>query len=276
MRLGGKVAVVTGAGSGIGSAVCQAFDREGAKLVAVDIDGNAASRTASQLSDAIDLTVDVSDSGAVDEMMLAATHHYGRLDIVAHIAGIDDPVAKARIGQRLADDLSLDVTANLSNEQWHRIIAIDLTGAFFVTRSALRAMLPQRSGSIVHMSSIAGVHGHPGLPHYSAAKAGLIGLTRSVAKEIRDQGVRVNAVAPSGVDTPMISRSPARMAQSGAAGRLATAAEVAQVVLFLASDESSYITGEVVNVNGGRLTVLGPYGAWRGTLKIEETECQFQ
>jgi 3-oxoacyl-[acyl-carrier protein] reductase len=148
----------------------------------------------------------------------------------------------------------IDVTAWLTDEQWRRTMSVNLDGVFFCVRAALRVMLPRRSGSIVNIASAAGVNPVPGLPHYSASKAAVIALTRSVAKEVAGRGVRVNAIAPGGVDTPMAARTPAGVGPAVPLGRLATPAEIAAAALFLATDESSYVTGETLNVNGGTVT----------------------
>ena len=253
MSLAGKVAIVTGAGSGIGAAVCEVFDREGATLVAADIDGEAATRQAKQLTSASAATLDVSDVSAVDRLVAATAENFGRIDVLAHVAGIDDVESKARLAECQAQGLPPDVTATLRDDQWHRMLSVNLTAPFYLTRAALRVMVPQGHGSIVHVSSIAGLYGHPGLPHYSAAKAGLLGFIRSVAKEVRDHGVRVNAVAPGGVDTPMFARTRKEgiRVPSLPMGRPAAAHEVAETILFLASDASSYVTGETITVDGG-------------------------
>jgi 3-oxoacyl-[acyl-carrier protein] reductase len=170
--LAGKVALVTGGASGIGEAVCRAFDREGAAVVVVDIDGERAARNAAELRRAVALTADVSVSVDVDACVESAVSEFGRLDIAANIAGIDDPDAKVQIGERVRAGRMLDITVTLTDAKWRRMMSVNLDGAFYVTRAALRVMIPQGSGAIVNMASMAGVHGDAGFPHYSAAKAG--------------------------------------------------------------------------------------------------------
>jgi NAD(P)-dependent dehydrogenase (short-subunit alcohol dehydrogenase family) len=227
--------------------VCRAFDREGAAVVVVDIDGAGAERTASELRRAVAVTADVTNESQADAAVARAVAEFGGLDVLTNIAGYfgDAPLAKP----------ASEVTATMTTEEWRRFLAINLDGTFFFVRAALRVMLPRRSGVIVNTSSINGVEGFAGYPHYSAAKAGVLGLTRAVAKEVLRSGIRVNAVAPGPVDTPLARRTGTADPSIFPMGRRATADEIASVVLFLASDESAYMTGETVNVNGGLLTI---------------------
>ena len=247
MRLEGKVGLVTGGASGIGAAVCRAFDREGATVVVVDIDGAGAERTASELRRAVAVPADVTDEVQVDAAVARAVAEFGALDILANIAGDfgDAPLSKP----------ASEVTAAMTTEEWRRFLSINLDGTFFFVRAALRVMLPNQSGVIVNTSSINGLEGFPGYPHYSAAKAGVLGLTRAVAKEVVRSGIRVNAVAPGPVDTPLARRTGTADPKVFPMGRRATADEIAGVVVFLASDQAAYITGETVSVNGGLLTI---------------------
>jgi 3-oxoacyl-[acyl-carrier protein] reductase len=197
------------------------------------------------------LRVDVSKAHEVDAAMASVVEKYGKIDVLAHVAGVDDAKTKADIADHLARGTPLDITASLTGEQWHRMTSINLDGTFYCIRAALRSMLPRRSGSIIAMSSVAGLTGVAGLPHYSASKAGVIGLVRAVAKEVADRGVRVNAIAPGAIATPMTDRSPPGMSTTAPLGRMGRVGEVSSVALFLAGDASAYVTGEVVNVSGG-------------------------
>jgi len=209
---------------------------------------------AASLARAEAVTLDVTDSAAVDAAFAGAVDRHGRLDVVVNSAGVDDPPVKAAVARAVAAGEPIDVTASLSDEQWRRTMSVNLDGVFYCVRAALRVMLPQGSGSIVNIASSAGVNPMPGIPHYSASKAAVIALTRSVAKEVAGRGVRVNAIAPGGVDTPMAARTPPGVGPTIPLGRLATAAEIAAAALFLATSEASYVTGETLNVNGGTVT----------------------
>lgn len=256
MRLSGRVAIVTGGASGIGASVCERFAAEGATVVVVDRDEAGATERAAELDRAEAVGLDVTDVEAVDACVERAVSAHERLDVLVNIAGVDDPEAKALIGKQIGAGDPLDVTSTLSDEQWRRMLSINLDGTFNFLRAALRVMLPQRSGSIVNMASVAGVVGVAGVPHYSASKAAIIGLTQSVSKEVGDRGVRVNAIAPGGTLTPMMGRAPEGMAPAGVPmGRYAQPEEMAAVIAFLASDDASYVTGETVNANGGMATV---------------------
>lgn len=254
VSLDGRVALVTGGGSGIGAAVCRRLAAAGATVVVADLDAEAARAVAAACSGAAAVALDVTDSDAVDAVFATAAARSGRLDIVVNSAGVDDPPVKAAIARSVAAGEPIDVTSTMTDAQWRRTMSVNLDGVFFCVRAALRAMLPQGSGSIVSIASAAGVNPVPGLPHYSASKAAVIALTRSVAKEVAGRGVRINAVAPGAVDTPMAARTPSGVGPVLPLGRPASADEIAAAVLFLATDESSYVTGETLNVNGGTVT----------------------
>ena len=250
----GKVALVTGGASGIGAEVCAVFGREGAVVVVVDRDGAGAARRAERLPKAAALEADVAVSEQVETAFGDALAQWGRLDAVVHVAGVDDVAVKERVAARRAAGEPLDVTATLSDEAWRRMMSVNLDGTFHVLRSALRAMIPRGGGAIVTTSSVAGIAGAAGQPHYSAAKAGVIGLTKAVAWEVADQGVRVNSIAPGVIETPMTARS---LATAGVPQvpmrRYGQPAEVAELAVFLCSDRASYVTGTIVNADGGVL-----------------------
>ena len=244
--------VVTGGASGIGAAVCRVLSHAGAAVAVLDLDVAGAQTVAASLARGRAFAVDISDPKEVDGAFDAAVGFLGDLDGVAHVAAVDDPEAKASIGRFRVQGEPLDITSRLRDDQWRRMLAVNLDGTFYVNRAALRVLLPRRSGTIVNVASIAASTPAPGFPHYSASKAGVLGLSRSIALEVADRGVRVNVVAPGAVDTPMLARNPSRSSDSSIPlGRMAQPAELAHVIAFLLSDEASYMTGETVHVNGG-------------------------
>ena len=273
MRLKGKVAVITGAGSGIGRAIATLFAEEGARVIANDVNEQAALETVEMLgpgaSGSRAIQADVADSGEVKAMFAEVEREYGSLDVLVNNAGIgsagiseaDRDKLRDRSDARIMELVSgqgihthLDITQEMTDEAWHRMIAVHLNGTFFCTREALRLMSRRDQGSIVNMSSVA-AWGLESVPHYSAAKAGILGFTRAVAREVGSRKIRVNAICPGFIDTPMtqpmtdlmrkatISRTPL--------GRYAEPREVAQTALFLASDDSSFFTGQWLSPNGG-------------------------
>lgn len=271
MKLKDRVALVTGGGSGIGRAICLLFAEEGARVVVNDIDLGAAEKTVKELKDPTRgraLQADVADSGAVKTMFAAIERELGGLDILVNNAGIataprDDREALQRKAEaRIMELVSgqgvqthLDVTQHLSDEAWHRMLAVHLNGTFFCTREALRLMSRQNRGAIVNLSSVAGLMGLESVPHYSAAKGGILAFTRAVARDVASRGIRVNAICPGYIDTPMTQPiSPLmRKAIEGRTplGRSGDPREVAGTALFLASDDSSFFTGQWLSPNGG-------------------------
>jgi 3-oxoacyl-[acyl-carrier protein] reductase len=248
----GKGYIVTGGASGIGAAVCRVLSDAGAAVAVLDRDEPGAQKVAASLTHGKAFPVDISDPEEVDRAFDVAVAFLKRLDGVAHVAAVDDPRAKASIARFRADGEPLDITSKLGDDQWRRMLAVNLDGTFYVNRAALRVLLPRRSGAIVNVASIAASTPAAGFPHYSASKAGVLGLSRSIALEVADRGIRVNVVAPGAVDTPMLARNPNRTSDSSIPlGRMAKPAELGHVIAFLLSDEASYITGETVHVNGG-------------------------
>jgi 3-oxoacyl-[acyl-carrier protein] reductase len=266
-RFAEQVVVVTGAARGIGAAVAAAFDAEGAAVAMLDIDVEGARRRAADMRRGVAIACDVSDSDAVAEAFGRVADELGAVDVVVSNAGIPgSPEEMARLAGVLerhsterveggAQPTPMEVTMNVTDEQWRRLLAVHLDGTFYVTRAALAVMVPRRRGAIVNMASICGVTGCLGAPAYSAAKAGIIGLTRAVAKEVAPHRVRVNAVAPGHIDTAFNrSRSSKHRELVVAAtplARLGLPDEVADTVLFLASDEASFYVGAVLGPNGG-------------------------
>src|SRR5256886_9342183 len=245
MKLEGRTALITGGGRGIGRATAVRLAREGAN-VAINFKGNAAAaEEAKRLVEgaggkATLLQGDVSVDGQADEVVKAAlSFGGGRLDILVNNAGIT------------RDNLLLRMSA----EEWDAVLDLNLRGAFLITKAAMRPMMKQHAGRIVNVSSIAGVMGNAGQANYSAAKAGLIAFTKTVAREMASRNITANAVAPGFVPTDLTSIVPqgvqdAMLAQIPLA-RFGTAEDVANAIAFLPSDEASYITGQVLVVDGG-------------------------
>ena len=256
MRLEGKVALVTGAGNGIGEAACLAYAGAGARVFAVDIDGESALATRDAIrasnGEAEAQRADVSQVEAVRAYVQAAIRRFGRIDCFFNNAGIEGVVAS---------------TMEYPEDVFDRVMAINLKGVFLGLKYVLPHMVEQGSGSVVNAASVGGVVGAPGLCAYSASKHAIIGLTRSAAAEVAQYGVRVNAVCPSAIQTRMIdslagmyapedpdsvrdqfiARNPTR--------RYGRPEEVAQVVLFLSSDAASFVNGEALMIDGGRTAV---------------------
>ncbi|MET9911164.1 SDR family oxidoreductase [Streptomyces sp. NPDC006476] len=257
-RFGGRVALVTGAGSGIGAAAARRLAAQGAQVLVADIDGQAAQAVAKELPWAYPLTVDVAEPAQVDAAFEEAVRRHGRLDVVVHAAGVDDPAAKEWIAEALRADRPPEVTARLGDEAWRRVMRVNLDGTFHVLRAAVRVMAPHRSGAVVTVGSSSAFDTLVGYPHYAASKAGAHALSQSVAKEAISFGVRVNTVAPGPTETGMAARTPAALRQGFADGRVrpyATPEEIADVALFLASEEAANVVGAVLLANGGRFTV---------------------
>ena len=267
-RLADKVALVTGAGRGIGEAIARRFHAEGARVVVNDLDEKRSEQVANAVGGR-PVTADVSDSKAVAAMFETVRAREGRLDILVNNAGIaphesnpelaEDLVALAiaQFKERMKKGqarIHSDLTVRMTDEDWRRIIAVHLDGTFFCTREALRIMTAQQSGSIINLSSILGTSGGFGMPAYSAAKAGILGLTRSLAVEVATMNIRVNAIAPGWIETSMTEpMAPLRPLIEGQTplGRLGTPDDIAWAAVYLASDESAFVTGQVIAPNGG-------------------------
>ena len=258
----GKVVLVTGAGSGLGAAIAARLAADGAEVVVNDLAEEPAAEVAERVGGRASV-FDVSDSAAVDAAVDAVVGELGRIDVVVNNAGIapNRPEVRERGMTNLAARLEgrelvpTQATSTLSDEGFDRMLRVHLYGTFFCTRAALRHMEPARSGAIVNVASIAGLRGIPSGPDYSAAKGGIVAFTRSVGAEVAHLGIRVNAVAPAYIDTPLlvdvdpVMRS--YLEARTAAGRLGRPEEVAEMVRFLAGDEASFCCGEVLTVTGG-------------------------
>ncbi len=268
MRLEGKVALITGAGSGLGREIARAFAREGCAVGINDLRPEVADTLAAELraagNRAVALPADVADSRAVQEMVARHLRELGALDILVNNAGIafmEDHVTHnldAMIQEVMTtgrSTRSAEATKTMSDHNWRRTLSIHLDGTFYCTREALAIMEPRGRGAIINMASVAGLTGISGAPDYSAAKAGIIGFTKSVAREVIGRGIRVNAIAPGWIDTPLLDPLSDLMKQmivmQVPAGRLGTSDEVAATAVFLASDAASFFVGQVLSPNGG-------------------------
>jgi 3-oxoacyl-[acyl-carrier protein] reductase len=269
-RLAGRVAVVTGGGAGIGAAICRRFAAEGAEVAVLDLSLDAARDTVAGIGGGLAVAADVGDSAAVDRAIADVERDLGPLDILVNNAGAVGIAHVRRIAPRLAAqreerargavETPLDALIRLRDDEWRQILAVHLDGTFYGTRAAARSMAARGTGAIVNMASICGLEGCAGHPHYSAAKAGILGFTRSVAKELIVSGVRVNAVAPGFVDTSRLKGAldagrRAEIARTPA-GRLGTPEEIAATVAFLASDDAAYFVGATLSPNGGLVTAV--------------------
>jgi 3-oxoacyl-[acyl-carrier protein] reductase len=242
--LAGRTALVTGAGRGIGLAITERLLADGARVAMVDRDAASVEGAAKRLGGgARAIVADVTRTAEVNAAVTAAHDWHGRLDIVVNNAGIT--------GRSFP-------TWELSDDDWHQVIAVDLTSVFLVCRAAVTLMRGRRRGRIVNIASIAGKEGNPTLVPYSTAKAGVIGLTKALAKEVATEGILVNAVAPAVIGTELLEQMEKSTVDMLIAkipmGRVGKPEEVAALVAWLASDECSFSTGAVYDLSGGRAT----------------------
>lgn len=239
MKLNNKISVVTGAGQGMGRTMVQHFVEQGAIVYAVDVNAEALNETVQGLDGKAHAQVcDITSESAVTELMARIEKEHGRLDVLVNNAGIG----------------SVDGFLETSLETWQRVINVNLTGAFLCSREAAKIMTKVGKGSIINFSSTGALTGE-GPSHYVASKSGMVGLTRSTARELAASGIRVNSLVPGATDTPMMAGIPQEWMDSMIAGiplgRLGTTMEIARVVAFLGSDDASFITGQNIAVNGG-------------------------
>jgi len=264
-RFEGKVVVVTGGASGLGEAMSHGFAREGGRVAVLDLREEGAAKVAEAADgEARAYTCDVADSAMVRDVFERVGSDLGDVEVLVNNAGIarrsqetqDKMLEQVQAAMTGAERESLGATAKLSDEEWDRMIRVHLYGTFHCTREALKKMEPLRRGAILNISSVAALQGLPGAPDYSAAKGGIIGITRSVAQEVAGAGIRVNAIAPGWIRTPMVLEEidprllPLLLAQVPLGG-MGEPEHVAALAMHLCSDEAAYTTGQVVSPNGG-------------------------
>ena len=238
-----KVAIVTGGGQGIGRAIVLDLAEIGVDVVVADINIDAAESAAAEAAaagiDALAIQVNVADSKNVEAMIEKTVEKYGRIDHLVNNAGITRDALMMRMG----------------DDAWQAVIDINLTGTYLCSKAVIRTMMKQRSGRIVNISSVVGAMGNAGQTNYAASKAGVIGLTKSLAREVASRGINVNAVAPGFIQTAMTDGLPEKARDELVTlipnGRLGLPEDVSAAVKFLLSDDASYITGQVLHVNGG-------------------------
>lgn len=247
MDLSNRVAIVTGSGRGIGRAIALKLAEVGATVVVNDI-GEAAQGVAEEIKamnrQSLAILADVSSSSDVARLMETTKDTYGKVDILVNNAGITRD----------------QILVRMSDEDWDRVLNVNLRSVFLCSRAVLRQMIKQRWGRIISIASIVGVAGNPGQANYASAKAGIIGLTRTIAREVASRGITANVIAPGFIDTEMTQRLEEKRRQELMGhiplGYLGSPRDVAEAVAFLASEEARYITGQILNVDGGMA------GAW--------------
>lgn len=238
-----EVALITGSARGIGRAIALRLGREGYQVVVCDLTANESEQVVREIRDsggrATAVSCNVTDSVNVKEMIKQVVVTFGRLDVLVNNAGVSK------------DNLLL----RISDEEWQQTINTNLTGVFLCTRAAVRYMMKQKHGNIINISSIVGLRGNAGQASYAASKAGIIGFTRTIAKEYGSRGITVNAVAPGFIETPMTAEMPKdywdEILKQVPLGRPGMPEDIAGVVAFLASPDADYITGQVIVVDGG-------------------------
>jgi len=242
MRLENKVAIITGAGSGIGRETALLFAKEGAKVVVADVNEKGGEETVAEIKkngDGFFVKLDVSNREQSKQMAKTVLEKYGKIDVLINNAGI---VQDAFVSK-------------MTEQQWDKVIDINLKGVFNCIQAVVDIMMNQGSGVIINTSSIVGLNGNVGQVNYSATKAGLIGMTKTLAKELGRKGIRVNAVAPGFITTPMTSAVPEKilemMKEKTPLKRLGEPKDIANAYLYLASDESNFVNGAVLSVDGG-------------------------
>lgn len=243
MKLENKVAIITGAGSGIGRATALLFAQEGAKVVVADINEKGGMEVVEEIKKAggegLFVGLDAANREQTKKMAKDTLEKYSRIDVLINNAGITQDA----------------LVSKMTEEQWDRVINVNLKGAFNCIQAVIEVMINQNKGVIINASSISGVYGNIGQTNYAAAKAGLIGMTKTLAKELGKKGIRVNAVAPGFILTPMTSKVPEKilevMKEKTPLRRLGEPLDVAYAYLYLASDEANFVNGAVLGVDGG-------------------------
>ena len=267
-RLKGKVALITGGARGLGASIAKHFSNEGAKIILCDINTDLANKMANELGGKA-YYVDVSNSKNVEETFSKINSEFNRLDILVNNAGINGFEnrqnlldERIKVNNHQSKEFSetgkikshFDVTVNLNDEDWHKMIGIHLNGTFYCTREALKIMNNQESGSIINMGSVLVTTGGPSSPHYSAAKAGILGFTRATARELASRNIRVNAIAPGYIDTEMTTHlgDVKKIVMSATPmKRFGDVEDIAWAAVYLGSDESKFVTGQTISPNGG-------------------------
>lgn len=243
LRLKGKTAVITGSANGIGRETALTFAREGARVVVSDFDELAGIETVNEIKEhggaAFFQTVDVTNQESVIALMKAAKEVFGSIDILINNAGIT----------------SDGFLTKLTESDWQKVINVNLTGVFYCTQAAVPYMIEQGKGKIISASSISGVYGNVGQTNYAATKAGVIGMTKTWAKELGRKGINVNAVAPGFIETGMVAKVPDKVVEKMKTniplGRLGQPSDIANAYLYLASDDADYVNGAVLHIDGG-------------------------
>ncbi|MDA9805940.1 3-oxoacyl-ACP reductase FabG [Alphaproteobacteria bacterium] len=267
-RLKNKVALITGGSRGLGASIAKHFFNEGAKIILCDIDIKKANEIANELNGKA-YFMDVSDSKNVEDIFSNIKSEFNQLDILVNNAGIngfenrqdllDDRMKVNNLQNKEFSETGkinshFNVTVSMTDDDWHKMIAVHLNGTFFCTREALKIMNNQESGSIINMGSVLGTTGGPSSPHYSAAKAGILGFTRATARELASRNIRVNAIAPGYIDTDMTSSlgDVKKIVKSATPmKRFGVAEDIAWAAVYLASQESKFVTGQTISPNGG-------------------------
>jgi len=244
-RLKDKVAIVTGGAMGIGRSTVERLAEEGAKVVVIDIDQAACEKVAGELKaahgvDALGVGADVTDADAVTAAVKSITKEFGKIDILINNAGIT------------RDNLLM----RMSEDDWDKVMAVNLKGAFLMTKACIRPMLKAHAGRIINIASVVGLEGNAGQSNYAASKAGIVGFTKACAKEFASRNILVNAIAPGFIKTRLTDAIPEDAKQKLydriLLSRIGDVHEIANVIFFLASEDASYITGQVITVDGGR------------------------
>jgi len=267
-RLKNKIALITGGSRGLGASIAKHFFNEGAKIILCDIDIKKANEIANELNGKA-YFMDVSDSKNVEDIFSNIKSEFNQLDILVNNAGIngfenrqdllDDRMKVNNLQNKEFSETGkinshFNVTVSMTDDDWHKMIAVHLNGTFFCTREALKIMNNQESGSIINMGSVLGTTGGPSSPHYSAAKAGILGFTRATARELASRNIRVNAIAPGYIDTDMTSSlgDVKKIVKSATPmKRFGVVEDIAWAAVYLASQESKFVTGQTISPNGG-------------------------
>ena len=267
-RLKNKIALITGGAKGLGASIAQHFFNEGAEVIICDINIDKAQKTANKLNGNA-YYMDVSNSSSVQDVFRKIETKFKHLDILVNNAGIngfekrqDLLDERIKINNQQSKEFSetgkieshFDVTVNMSDEEWVTMISIHLNGTFFCTREALKIMNKVNKGSIINMGSVLGTTGGPSSPHYSAAKAAILGFTRATARELASRNIRVNAIAPGYIDTDMTSSlgDVKKIVKSGTPmKKFGEVEDISWAAVYLASEEAKFVTGQTLSPNGG-------------------------